>query len=147
VSRRGHVGARSRSRRALRLPGPRGHAAGRGPRRLVLGRDLSGRRDGGPPAAPGPELDVVEVFPGQALFSIACIDYVDNDLGDYNEVCLALFVRERDDRPLVPYLGSVVDFFTNNLATYICISPSTRASRATRGRASGASRRRCKRST
>ena len=44
---------------------------------------------------PGPELDVVEVFPGQALFSIACIDYVDNDLGDYNEVCLALFVRER----------------------------------------------------
>jgi len=72
---------------------------------------------------PGPELDVVEVFPGQALFSIACIDYVDNDLGDYNEVCLALFVRERDDRPLVPYLGSVVDFFTNNLATYILHLP------------------------
>src|SRR4029453_8342472 len=72
---------------------------------------------------PGSELDVVEVFPGKALFSIACIDYLDNDLGDYNEVCLALFVRERGDQPLVPYLGTVVDFFTNNLATYILHLP------------------------
>jgi hypothetical protein len=72
---------------------------------------------------PGPELDVVEVFPGQALFSVACIDYVDNDLGDYNEVSLALFVRERGDTPLVPYLGNVVDFFRNRLATYIVHLP------------------------
>jgi len=72
---------------------------------------------------PGPELDVVEVFPGQALFSIACIDYVDNDLGDYNEVSLALFVRERGDTPLVPYLGNVVDFFRNRLSTYIVHLP------------------------
>ena len=72
---------------------------------------------------PGPELDVVEVFPGQALFSIACIDYVDNDLGDYNEVSLALFVRERGDQPLVPYLGNVVDFVRNRLATYITHLP------------------------
>ena len=68
---------------------------------------------------PGPELDVVEVFPGKALFSVALIDYVDNDLGDYTEVSLAFFVRERSDRPLVPYLGNVVDFFRNRLATYI----------------------------
>jgi hypothetical protein len=72
---------------------------------------------------PGPELDVVEVFPGQALFSIACIDYVDNDLGDYHEVSLALFVRERDERPLVPYLGDVVAFFRNRLATCILHLP------------------------
>jgi len=68
---------------------------------------------------PGPELDVVEPFPGQALFSIAVIDYVDNDLGDYHEVSLALFVRERGQGPLVPYLGDVVDFFRNRLATWI----------------------------
>ena len=72
---------------------------------------------------PGPELDVVEVLPGQALFSIACIDYVDNDLGDYHEVSLALFVRERGQRPLVPYLGDVVEFFRNRLATYILHLP------------------------
>jgi len=68
---------------------------------------------------PGPELDVVEVFPGQALFSIAVIDYVDNDLGDYHEVSLAFFVRERGQGPLVPYLGDVVEFFRNRLATWI----------------------------
>ena len=32
---------------------------------------------------PGPELDVVELLPGRALFSVACIDYRDNDLGAY----------------------------------------------------------------
>ncbi|HXJ34987.1 MAG TPA: acetoacetate decarboxylase family protein [Candidatus Eisenbacteria bacterium] len=75
----------------------------------------------------GPELDVVEIFPGQALFSIACIDYRDNDLGDYNEVSLALFVRLRGERPLVPYLGNVVDFFRNRLATYIVHLPVTQS--------------------
>jgi acetoacetate decarboxylase len=72
---------------------------------------------------PGPELEVVEIFPGQALFSIACIDYVDNDLGDYDEVSLALFVRERGERPLVPYVGGVVDLLRNRLATYIVHLP------------------------
>lgn len=70
---------------------------------------------------PGPELDVVEVLPGQALFSIAMIDYRDNDLGDYNEVSLAFFVRRKGETPAfgVPFLGSVVDFFRNSLATWI----------------------------
>ena len=68
---------------------------------------------------PGPELDVVEIFPGQALFSIAMIDYRDNDLGDYNEVSLAFFVRRKGETPAfgVPFLGSVVDFFRNSLAS------------------------------
>ena len=67
------------------------------------------------------ELDVVEVLPGQALFSIAMIDYRDNDLGDYNEVSLAFFVRPKGESPAlgVPFLGSVVDFFRNSLATWI----------------------------
>src|SRR5207247_9868608 len=42
---------------------------------------------------PGPELDVVELLPGRALFSIAAIDYRDNDPGDYNEVSLPPLVR------------------------------------------------------
>lgn len=71
----------------------------------------------------GPELDVVEVLPGRALASVACIDYVDNDLGDYHEVCIALFVRRPADAPLVPYLGAVVDFFRNRLATHILHLP------------------------
>jgi hypothetical protein len=67
------------------------------------------------------ELDLVEVLPNQALFSIAMIDYRDNDLGDYDEVSLAFFVRRKGAQPAlgIPYLGSVVDFFRSDLATWI----------------------------
>src|SRR2546425_365633 len=68
---------------------------------------------------PGPELEVVELLPGRALFSIAAIDYCDNDLGDYNEVSLALFVHRRGERAGVPYLGPALDFMRNRVATYI----------------------------
>ena len=68
---------------------------------------------------PSDELEVVEIFPGTTLFSLAVIDYRDNDLGDYDEVSLALFVRRRGEGPTIPYLGSVFDFFRNDLATWI----------------------------
>jgi hypothetical protein len=68
---------------------------------------------------PGPELDVVELLPGRALFSIACIQYRDNDLGDYNEVSLAFFVRRRDEARGVPWLGAAVDLARSRLATWI----------------------------
>lgn len=68
---------------------------------------------------PGPELDVVELLPGRAVLTIACIDYRDNDLGDYNEVSLALFVRRRDERAGVPWLGAALDLVRNRLATWI----------------------------
>ena len=68
---------------------------------------------------PGPELDVVELLPGRALFSIACIDYRDNDLGDYNEVSLALFVRERNAPRGIPYLGAALDLARSRVATWI----------------------------
>ena len=66
---------------------------------------------------PGPELDAVELLPGRALFSVACIDYRDHDLGDYNEVALALFVRERGAPIGVPYVGTLIDFVRNRVAT------------------------------
>jgi hypothetical protein len=68
---------------------------------------------------PTPQLDVVELLPGRALFSIAAIDYRDNDLGDYNEISLAFFVRERSAPRGIPYLGTLVDFLRGHVATYI----------------------------
>ena len=68
---------------------------------------------------PGAELDVAEVFPGWTLFSVACIDYRDNDLGDYDEVSLAFFVRQRGTGPALPWLGTAVDFVRGRLPTYI----------------------------
>ena len=67
---------------------------------------------------PGSEIDVAEIFPGRALCSIAIIDYQDNDLGDYNEVSIAFFVRPRGAGG-IPYLGPVVDMIRGGLGTYI----------------------------
>jgi hypothetical protein len=83
---------------------------------------------------PGPELDVVELLPGRALFSVACIDYRDNDLGDYNEVSLALFVRERGAPVGVPYVGTLIDFVRNRVATWIWKLPVTQSFTCEAGR-------------
>ena len=42
---------------------------------------------------PGDEIELVELLPGRALLNLAVIEYRDNDLGDYNEVSIAFFVR------------------------------------------------------
>jgi hypothetical protein len=68
---------------------------------------------------PGDDLEVVELLPGRALFSLACIDYRDNDLGDYNEISLAFFVREKRAPRGVPYLGTALDLMRNRIRTYI----------------------------
>jgi hypothetical protein len=72
---------------------------------------------------PGPELEIAEVMPGRGLLSIACIDYRDNDLGDYDEVSIALFVRKRGARTGVPYLGAAVDMMRGLLPTHIIRLP------------------------
>lgn len=72
---------------------------------------------------PSDELEVVELLPGRALASLACIDYRDNDLGDYHEISLALFVRERRAPAGVPWLGAAVDLARNRLATCILRLP------------------------
>jgi len=68
---------------------------------------------------PGPELVPAELLPGRALCSIACIDYRDNDLGDYNEISIAFFVRERSAPAGVPWLGTLLDLFRSRLGTWI----------------------------
>jgi len=62
-------------------------------------------------------FEVAEVWPGRALFSLAVIDYRDNDLGAYHEVSIAFFVRRRGERRFP--LANVADFFRGRLATYI----------------------------
>ena len=72
---------------------------------------------------PGPEFELVELLPGRALCVIAIIDYKDNDLGDYNEVSVALFVRPRGERAGVPYLGSWLDLGRGELGVHILHLP------------------------
>jgi len=68
---------------------------------------------------PGDMLEPVEIWPGKALCSLAVIQYRDNDLGDYNEVSIAFFVRQRSAPKGIPYLGSLADFLRGRVATYI----------------------------
>ncbi len=72
---------------------------------------------------PGPELEVAEVLPGRALLSLAIIDYKDNDLGDYDEVSIALFVRRRGQPAGLPWLGSWIDMARERLGTWIAHLP------------------------
>jgi hypothetical protein len=67
-------------------------------------------------------LEVAEVLPGRSLLSIAVIDYADNDLGDYHEVSIALFVRPSGTRG-VRYLSDWADMLRGRLGTYILHLP------------------------
>ena len=81
------------------------------------------------PAAPArellplPEIEIAEVLPGKALLSLAIIDYKDNDLGDYNEVSLAFFVRPRGQSAGIPYLGNLRAMLQSRLGTCIVHLP------------------------
>jgi hypothetical protein len=68
---------------------------------------------------PSPGLEIVEVGPRKTLFTLGVIDYQDNDLGDYNEVSMAFYVRERSAMRGLPYLGAWLDFVRGRLSTYI----------------------------
>lgn len=72
---------------------------------------------------PGPELEIAEVMPRRGLLSISCIDYRDNDLGDYNEVSIAFFVRERGAPRGLPYAGTAIDMMRGRLPTHIIHLP------------------------
>lgn len=72
---------------------------------------------------PVSDFEVAEVLPGRALCSLAIIDYKDNDLGDYNEVSIALFVRPRGERAGIPYFGTMLDMVRSRLGTFIIHLP------------------------
>ena len=67
----------------------------------------------------GDDLVVAEVAPGRTLFSVAAIDYRDNDLGDYNEVSLAFFVHARTNGAPPGRLSNIAAFFRSRIPTYI----------------------------
>ncbi len=46
-----------------------------------------------------PDLQIPEIWPGRTLCVIGLIDYIDNDLGDYNEISVGFFVQPGQRRP------------------------------------------------
>lgn len=66
----------------------------------------------------GDAFEVVDFLPGRTLFMLGCIDYRDNDLGDYNEVAMNFFVRRRGAPGGLPYLGAWRDMGSGALPTF-----------------------------
>lgn len=63
-------------------------------------------------------LRVATVLPGRTLCTIGSVDYHDNDLGQYHEIAITFFVRERGARAL-PFAGTMLGLVRGSLPTYI----------------------------
>lgn len=72
---------------------------------------------------PTDDLEVATTFPGRTPLLIGVIDYDDNDLGDYLEVSILLFVRLRGQPRGVPVVSDAYRMLRGRLGTYILALP------------------------
>lgn len=70
-------------------------------------------------ALAGTGLEPVTPLPGRALWTVAAIDYRDNDLGEYHEIAIAVVVRKKGRSRL----GSAADLARARLHTHITHLP------------------------
>lgn len=66
----------------------------------------------------GDAFEIIDFMPGRTLFMLGCIDYKDNDLGDYNEVAMNFFVRKKGTPKGLPYFGAWRAMGGGGLPTY-----------------------------
>ncbi len=66
----------------------------------------------------GNAFEIVEFLPGRTLFLLGCIDYKDNDLGDYNEVAMNFFVRKKGASRGLPWIGAWLAMAKGGLPSY-----------------------------
>lgn len=66
----------------------------------------------------GDSFEVVDFLSGKTLFMLGCIDYKDNDLGDYNEVAMNFFVRKKGAPRGLPWIGAWLSMAKGRLPSY-----------------------------
>ncbi len=76
------------------------------------------------PLIPAAQLRIAEIFPGRTVCVIAAIDYRDNDLGQYNEISVAFFVRHGEQQPW-PFFGLLAGLARHTVGAYIHRLPVT----------------------
>ncbi len=64
-------------------------------------------------------LEVLEPFPGRALFSLAFVDYTDGDLDAYHEVAFSFLVRPHDVAGPTSTLDDLRAFRSGSVAAFI----------------------------
>jgi hypothetical protein len=70
-------------------------------------------------------FEVAEIWPGRAIFSLACVHYRESDCGAYNEIAMGFFVKKQAQAPGIPYLGTWLDILRDRAATYVWKLPVT----------------------
>jgi len=68
-------------------------------------------------------FEIAEIFPGKAIMQLLAVDYVENDLGDYNEAGISFFVRQPGAAKGLPVLGTIVDIIKGRAISYIHVLP------------------------
>lgn len=64
-------------------------------------------------------LEVLQPFPGRAVFSLAFVDYIDGDLDSYHEVAFSFLVRPHDTTGTASTLDQLRAFRTGRLGAFI----------------------------
>lgn len=66
---------------------------------------------------------VVELFPGKAILQLLCVDYRNNDLGDYNEGAIIFPVLAPGETKPPPLLGPILRMAKGTLGNYVYRMP------------------------
>lgn len=66
-----------------------------------------------------PDLAPAEIFPGRALFYLRFTDFVDGDLGSYNEVSMEFLVRHVDDPARPRYIADLSALVRSSLHSFV----------------------------
>lgn len=68
-------------------------------------------------------LRVLELFPGKALLQLLCVDYRENELGDYNEGAIIFPVLSPGESKPFPVLGSILRMARGKLGNFVYRMP------------------------
>jgi len=71
----------------------------------------------------GSGFRVLEVFPGKAVLQLLCVDYRQNDLGDYNEGAILFPVLAPGERRPFPLAGALVRMATGRAGNFVYRMP------------------------
>lgn len=68
-------------------------------------------------------FEIAEIFPGKAIMQLLAVDYMENDLGDYNEAGISFYVRQPGAPKGLPVLSTIRDIIKGSAASYIHVLP------------------------
>lgn len=66
---------------------------------------------------------VIELFPGKAILQLLCVDYRENDLGDYNEGAIILPVLTPGETKPFPFFGPILRMSKGTMGNYVYRMP------------------------